>query len=207
MEMGNDLNAAKDFSGQKKVVTTNDSAPVIVSRHKIQAWRVDIWLHFGSGGRQMCFRGDKGFGMSALHQSLQSKATRLPDPPQPIDLVLFSANARKETSKSYISAMNANVTTPDAPINSDFRIQGSNWCASPERSQFQPLQTALNITKSLASLILLAMLTTMSGIRFAQGRGIIDRIAKEQGCGRTMEELQLQQRQMSGKGSPKGPIY
>jgi hypothetical protein len=44
--------------------------------------------------------------------------------------------------------------------------------------------------KSIASLILLAMLTTMSGIRFALGRGIIDRIAKEQGCGRTME-LQL----------------
>jgi hypothetical protein len=44
----------------------------------------------------------------------------------------------------------------------------------------------------------------MSGIRFAQGQGIIDMIAKEQGCGRTMEELQLQQRQMSGKGSPEG---
>jgi hypothetical protein len=38
--------------------------------------------------------------------------------------------------------------------------------------------------KSLASLILLVTLTTMSGIRFAQGRGIIDRIAREQGCGR-----------------------
>jgi hypothetical protein len=61
--------------------------------------------------------------------------------------------------------------------------------------------------KSLASLILLATLTTMSEIRFAHGRGIIDRIAKEQGCGRTMEELQLQQRQMSGKGSPEGPVY
>jgi hypothetical protein len=56
--------------------------------------------------------------------------------------------------------------------------------------------------KSLASMILLATLTTMSGIRFAQGRGIIDRIAKKQGCGRTMEELQLQQRQMSGEHSP-----
>jgi hypothetical protein len=54
--------------------------------------------------------------------------------------------------------------------------------------------------KSLASLILLVMLTTMSWIRFAQGWDIIDRIAKEQDCGRTMEELQLQQRQMSGKG-------
>jgi hypothetical protein len=53
--------------------------------------------------------------------------------------------------------------------------------------------------KSLASLILLATLTTMSGIRFAQGRVVIDKIAKEHGCGRTMEELQLQQRQMSGK--------
>jgi hypothetical protein len=61
--------------------------------------------------------------------------------------------------------------------------------------------------KSLASLILLAMLTTMSRIRFSQGRGIIDRIAKEQGCGRTMEELQLQQRQLSGEGSPEGPVY
>jgi hypothetical protein len=45
--------------------------------------------------------------------------------------------------------------------------------------------------KCLASLILLATLTTMSGIRFAQGQGIIDKIAKEQGCGRIMEELQL----------------
>jgi hypothetical protein len=43
--------------------------------------------------------------------------------------------------------------------------------------------------KSLAPLISLATLTTILGIRFAQGRGIIDRIAKEQGCGRTMEEL------------------
>jgi hypothetical protein len=60
--------------------------------------------------------------------------------------------------------------------------------------------------KSLASLILLATLTIMSGIRFSQGRGIIDRIAKEKGCGRTME-LQLQQRQMSGKVSPEGPVY
>jgi hypothetical protein len=47
----------------------------------------------------------------------------------------------------------------------------------------------------------------MSGIRFTQGWGIIDRKAKEQGCGRTMEELQLQQRQMSGKGSPEGLVY
>jgi hypothetical protein len=47
----------------------------------------------------------------------------------------------------------------------------------------------------------------MSGIKFAQERGIIDRIAKEQGCGKTMEELQLQQRQMSRKGSPEGPVY
>jgi hypothetical protein len=34
---------------------------------------------------------------------------------------------------------------------------------------------------------------------------MIDRIAKEQGCGRIMEELQLQ-RQMSGKGY-EGLIY
>jgi hypothetical protein len=61
--------------------------------------------------------------------------------------------------------------------------------------------------KSLASLILLATLTTMAGIRFAQGRGIIERIAKEQGCGRIMEELQFQQRQMSGEGSAEGPVY
>jgi hypothetical protein len=61
--------------------------------------------------------------------------------------------------------------------------------------------------KSLASLILLATLTTMSGIRFAQGQGIIDRLAKEQGGGRKMEEFQLQQRQMSGKGSLEGPVY
>jgi hypothetical protein len=60
---------------------------------------------------------------------------------------------------------------------------------------------------SHASLILLATLTTMSGIRFAQGRGIIDKISKEQGCGRTMEELQLQQRQMSGESSPEGLVY
>jgi hypothetical protein len=61
--------------------------------------------------------------------------------------------------------------------------------------------------KSLASLILFATLTTMSGKKFAQGRGIIDRIAKEQGCGRIMVELQLQQRRMSGKGSPEGSVY
>jgi hypothetical protein len=61
--------------------------------------------------------------------------------------------------------------------------------------------------KSLASLILFATLTTMSGIKFAQGRGIIDKIAKEQGCGRIMVELRLQQRQMSGKGSPEGSVY
>jgi hypothetical protein len=29
----------------------------------------------------------------------------------------------------------------------------------------------------------------MSGVNFAQGRAIIDRIAKEQDCGRTMDEL------------------
>jgi hypothetical protein len=168
METGNDSSAAKDFSGQKKVITTNDSAPVDVSRHKIQAWRVvAIWLHFGSRGSQMCFQGDKGFSMSTLHQSLQSKATRLPDLLQPINLVLFPANAGKETSKSRISATHANVTAPNSPINSDFKIQGSNWRASPERVQFQPLQIALNMMKSLASLILLAALTTMSGIRFA----------------------------------------
>jgi hypothetical protein len=61
--------------------------------------------------------------------------------------------------------------------------------------------------KSLASLILLATFTTMSGIRFAQGQGIIDMIAKEQGCGRTMKELRLQQTQVSGEGSPEGPVY
>jgi hypothetical protein len=138
--------------------------------------------------------------MSTLHQSLQSKATRLQDLPQPINLVIFLANAGKETSKSRISVMDVNVTAPDSPINHDFRIQGSNGCASPERVQFQPLHIALNMMKSLASLILLVMLTTMSGILFAQRRGIIDKISKEQGCGRTMEELQLQQRQMSGKG-------
>jgi hypothetical protein len=70
--------------------------------------------------------------MSVLHQSLQSKATRLPDPPQPINLVLFPVNAGKETSKSHISATDANVTAPDSPINSDFRIQESNWRASPQ---------------------------------------------------------------------------
>jgi hypothetical protein len=47
----------------------------------------------------------------------------------------------------------------------------------------------------------------MSRIRFAQGWGIIDKIAKEQRYGRTMEELQVQQRQMSGKGSLEGLIY
>jgi hypothetical protein len=46
----------------------------------------------------------------------------------------------------------------------------------------------------------------MSEIRFAQGRGIIDRIAKEQGRGRTMEKLQLEQR-LSGKGSPESTVY
>jgi hypothetical protein len=70
--------------------------------------------------------------MSVLHQSLQSKATRLPDPPQPINLVLLPANAGKETSKSRITATDANVTAPDSLINSYFRIQGSNGRASPE---------------------------------------------------------------------------
>jgi hypothetical protein len=37
METGNNSGAAKDFSSQKKVITTNDSAPVDVSSHKIQA--------------------------------------------------------------------------------------------------------------------------------------------------------------------------
>jgi hypothetical protein len=60
--------------------------------------------------------------MSTLHQSLQSKATRLLDPLQQINLVLFPANAGKETSKSHISVMDENVTTPDSLINSDFRI-------------------------------------------------------------------------------------
>jgi hypothetical protein len=32
-----DPSAAKDFSGQKKVITINDSPPAVVSRHKIQA--------------------------------------------------------------------------------------------------------------------------------------------------------------------------
>jgi hypothetical protein len=71
--------------------------------------------------------------MNALHQSLQSNATMLLDPPQPINLVLFLANAGKETSKSCISTIDANVTAPDSPINLDFRIQGSTGCASPER--------------------------------------------------------------------------
>jgi hypothetical protein len=39
MKTGNDPSTAKDFSGQKKVITTNDSTPAAVSRHKIQAWR------------------------------------------------------------------------------------------------------------------------------------------------------------------------
>jgi hypothetical protein len=111
----------------------------------------------------MRFRGDKGFNMSTLYQSLQSKATRLPDLPQPINLVLFPASAGNETSKSRISTTDANVTALDSPINSDFRIQRSNGCASLERAYFQPLQIVLNMMKSLASLILLAMLTTMSG--------------------------------------------
>jgi hypothetical protein len=131
--------------------------------------------------------------MSAFHHSLQSKATRLPDSPQPINLVLFPANAEKETSKSHISATDVNVTALDSPINLDIRIQGSNWHGSPERAQFQPLQTALNMKKSYASLILLGTLTIVLGIRFSQGRGIIDRIAEEQGCGRTKEKLQLHQ--------------
>jgi hypothetical protein len=63
--------------------------------------------------------------MSVLHQSLQSKATRLPYPSQPINLVLFPTNAGKDISKSRIYAMDANVTAPDSPINFDFRIQGS----------------------------------------------------------------------------------
>jgi hypothetical protein len=42
--------------------------------------------------------------------------------------------------------------------------------------------------------------------KICPGRGIIDMIAREQGCGKTMEELQLQQRQMSGKGY-NGPVY
>ena len=138
----------------------------------------------------MCSRGDKGFSMSVV-LSLRSKVTRCPDPPQPIKLVLFPANAGKETSKSRRSMMDANVTTPDSMISSDFRIQGSNGRASPERAQFQPLQTALNMMKSLASLLLLAMLTIMSGIRFAQERVIIEWIAKEQGGGRRMEELKV----------------
>jgi hypothetical protein len=84
----------------------------------------------------MCFRGDKGFSMSALHQSLQSKVTRLLDPPQPTNLVFFLANAGKETSKSRISVTDANVTAPNSPINSDFRSQGQtdvpylNECSS-----------------------------------------------------------------------------
>jgi hypothetical protein len=133
MKTSNEPSTAKDFSGQKKVITTNDYAPAVVSRHKIQAWRVVIWLHFGSRGRQMWSWGDKGFNMSTLQQFLQSKETRLPDPPQPINLVL-PTNAGKETSKSRISMTYADVTSPDSPINSDFRIHGSNRCGSPERA-------------------------------------------------------------------------
>jgi hypothetical protein len=48
METSNDTSAAKDFSGQKKIIMINDCAPIAVSRHKIQAWRVAIWLHFRS---------------------------------------------------------------------------------------------------------------------------------------------------------------
>jgi hypothetical protein len=154
-------------------------------------WRVAIRLHFGSRGRRMCFRGEKGFNMSVLHQSLQSKVTRLPNLPQPINLVHFPANEGKKTSKHRISTTDVNVTTPDPLINWDFIIQWANGCASPERAQLQPLHLALNMMKSLASLILLATLTTMSEIRFAQGQGIIDRTIKEQGCGRTMEVLQF----------------
>jgi hypothetical protein len=67
--------------------------------------------------------------MSVLHQSLQSKETRLPDLPQPINLVLFSANAGKETLKSRISATDTNVTTPDSLMkdrNGDPE-RGSEW--------------------------------------------------------------------------------
>jgi hypothetical protein len=43
-------------------------------------------------------------------QSLHPKVTRLLDPPQLINLVIFLGNAGKETSKSRISATNVNVT-------------------------------------------------------------------------------------------------
>jgi hypothetical protein len=118
MKTGNDSSIAKDLSDQKKVITTNDFALVAISRHKIQAWRVAIWLHFGSRGRRMCFPGDKGFNMSTLHQSQQSKATRLLDSPQPINLVLFLDNARKETSKRCIPVTDAIVIALDSPISS-----------------------------------------------------------------------------------------
>jgi hypothetical protein len=103
-QIPHDPSAVKDLSGQKKVITTNDCAPAVVSRHKIQAWRVAIWLHFGSQGRQMCFGGDKGFSMSVLHQSLQSKATKLPDPPPLCQSSPFPSQRRKgDLKKSHIS--------------------------------------------------------------------------------------------------------
>jgi hypothetical protein len=113
METSNDSSTAKDFY---------DSAPVVLSRHKIQDWRVAIWLHYRSRGRRMCFRGDKGFNMSTLRQSLQSKAmasrsaaTNQSSP--------FPSQCRKDDLKKP-QAKDVNVTAPDSPINSDFRIQG-----------------------------------------------------------------------------------
>jgi hypothetical protein len=59
MKTGNEPSTAKDFSGQKKVIMTYDSALATISRHMIQAWRVSILLHFGSRGNPMSFRGEK----------------------------------------------------------------------------------------------------------------------------------------------------
>jgi hypothetical protein len=40
MEMGNDPSAAKDFSGQKEVIMTNDSTLAVVqgTRYKLGEW-------------------------------------------------------------------------------------------------------------------------------------------------------------------------
>jgi hypothetical protein len=59
--------------------------------------------------------------------------------------------------------------------------------------------------KSLASQILFAALTTMSGIRFSQGRVIIDRIAKKT---RLCENNGgLPKNKVVGKGSPERLVY
>jgi hypothetical protein len=157
METSIDSSTAKDFC---------DSAPVVVSRHTIQDWRVAIWLHYRSRGRRMCFRGDKGFNMSTLRQSLQSKATASRSAATNQSSPFPNQCRKGDLKKPHISE---GCECHCSRFTDKFRFQNpkSNWRASPERAQFQPLQTALNVMKSLASLILLATLTTMSGIRFA----------------------------------------